>query len=78
MEYQLAKTERKAAREALRRDQRAAAGAEYLCGLVFPEKHLQERIYSIIPFLARHGMGLIDTLAEGLSLECRDHRVVVV
>lgn len=78
VEYQLAKTERKAAREALRRDQRAAAGAEYLCGLVFPEKHLQERIYSIIPFLARHGMGLIDTLAEGLSLECRDHRVVVV
>jgi uncharacterized protein YllA (UPF0747 family) len=77
VEYQFAKIERKAAREALRRDQRASSDAAYLCGLVFPEKHLQERLYSIVPFLARHGTGLIDMLADGLTLECRDHRVVV-
>ena len=77
MAFQLAKVERKAAREALRRDQRASADAAYLCGLVFPEKHLQERLYSIIPFLARHWPDLVGVLAEGLSPECLDHRILV-
>jgi bacillithiol synthase len=77
MEYQLAKVERKAAREALRRDARASAEAAYLCGLVYPEKHLQERLYSIIPFLARHGTDLVGTLADGLTPECLDHRILV-
>jgi bacillithiol biosynthesis cysteine-adding enzyme BshC len=78
IDYQLAKTGHKAARQALRRDERASAEAAYLCGLVFPEKHLQERLYSILPFVARHGPGLIDTLGDRLPLECRDHRVLVV
>jgi uncharacterized protein YllA (UPF0747 family) len=78
IEYQLAKIERKTAREALRRDQRISADAAYLSGLVFPEKHLQERLYSILPFLARHGLDLMPALAESLSLECRDHRVLVI
>ena len=78
MEYQLAKIERKAAREALRRDQRTSLDADALCGLLFPEKHLQERLYSIVPFLARHGTDLIGNLAEGLPLECPDHRILLV
>jgi uncharacterized protein YllA (UPF0747 family) len=75
--YQLAKTERKAAREALKRDQRAGAEAGYLSGLVYPDKHLQERLYSILPFLAQHGMPLIDTLYEHVRLDCPDHKVLV-
>jgi uncharacterized protein YllA (UPF0747 family) len=75
--YQLAKTERKAAREALKRDQRAEAEAGYLSGLVYPDKHLQERLYSILPFLAQHGMPLIDTLYEHVRLDCPDHKVLV-
>lgn len=78
MDYQLAKSGRKTAREALRRDQRASAEAASACRLVFPEKHLQERLYSILPFLARYGPGLIGLLADRLSLDCRDHRVLVV
>ncbi len=79
MEYQLAKTERKAAREALRRDRRAAEDTEYAVGLVFPEKHLQERLYSVVPFLARHGADLIGTIAEQLfCCDCPDHRVLPV
>jgi bacillithiol biosynthesis cysteine-adding enzyme BshC len=78
IEYQLAKTERKAARAALRRDERASAEASYLNGLVFPRKHPQERLYSIVPFLARHGLDLIDRLAEDVRLDCPDHRILVV
>ena len=76
--HQLSKMEQKTARETLRRNERAAADAQYMAGLVFPEKHLQERYYSILPFIAKHGPGLIDTLYEHVSLDCPDHKVLVV
>ncbi len=76
--YQLGKMEAKAGREALRRDARASADASSLYGLLYPERHLQERLYSILPFLARHGWDLIDHLYEGVQLDCPDHRLMVV
>jgi bacillithiol synthase len=77
--HQLSKIASKAARETLNRNQRAAADASYMSGLIFPNKHLQERYYSILPFLARHGVGdLMDTLYHHVRLECPDHQVLVV
>jgi bacillithiol biosynthesis cysteine-adding enzyme BshC len=76
--YQLSKIERKAARESLRRDERATEESRFLSGLIYPEKHLQERFYSILPFLAKHGLGLLDTLYESVSLECPDHKILAV
>jgi len=64
IDWQLAKIERKAAREALRRNERAAGDAAWLNGLIYPARHLQERFYSILPFLARYGPGLIERLAR--------------
>jgi bacillithiol biosynthesis cysteine-adding enzyme BshC len=77
MLYQLSKIERKTAREALKRNQRAGEEASYMSGLIFPEKHLQERLYSILPFIAQHGLELLDTLYEHVNLECPDHKVLV-
>jgi uncharacterized protein YllA (UPF0747 family) len=78
MLYQLAKMERKIGREIMARDARAALDAAYLSGLVYPQRHLQERLYSILPFLAKHGTGLIDDLYECLNLDCPDHQLAVV
>ncbi len=78
IEYQLAKMQDKTARQMLRRDERAQAEAAYLTNLIYPQKHLQERFYSILPFLARHGSGLLDTLYENVHLDCPDHKVVAV
>ena len=78
MLYQLSKIERKTARETLRRNQRATEDASYMCGLLFPEKHLQERFYSILPFIAKHGPELIDTLYQQVNLDCPDHRVLLI
>jgi len=39
---------------------------------------LQERVYSFLPFLARHGFELIDQVYQTIELECADHRVMVV
>ena len=76
--YQLGKMERKIGRETLSRDAKASRDAAYLNGLIYPEKHLQERLYSILPFLAKHGLELIPQLYEQVRLDCPDHRLVVV
>ena len=78
MLYQLTKMEHKIGRETMARDARVARDAAYLSGLVFPERHLQERLYSILPFLAKHGMGLIGDLYDCLNLGCPDHQLAVV
>ena len=62
----------------MNRNQRADEDASYMSDLIYPEKHLQERFYSILPFLAKHGPGLIDTLYERIHLDCPDHKVLVV
>jgi bacillithiol biosynthesis cysteine-adding enzyme BshC len=76
--YQMEKMARKAGREALRRDERAAADASYLYGLVFPERTLQERLYSMLPFLAKHGPDLLDSIYGAIDLDCPDHRLMTV
>ena len=78
IQYQLGKIERKTGREALRRDDRAARDASSLYGLLFPEHNLQERVYSILPFLAKHGLDLTGHIYEAIQLDCPDHRVMVV
>jgi uncharacterized protein YllA (UPF0747 family) len=76
--YQLAKIEAKTAREALRRDARANADAAHLFHRIYPNKHLQERYYSILPFLAEHGMGLIPQIRDAVHLDCPDHTVLAL
>lgn len=71
--YQLQKLQRKTARETLRRDEKAASDAEYLMNLVYPHKHLQERLYSIVPFLAKYGLDLPQRLYAEAQLSCPDH-----
>jgi uncharacterized protein YllA (UPF0747 family) len=78
IEYQMSKMERKIGREAMRRDERASRDAAYLCNLIYPHKHLQERLYSIVPFLAKHGLDLVDRIYENIQLDCPDHRLLTV
>jgi bacillithiol synthase len=76
--YQFSRIEGKTGREAMRRDQRAVHDAASLYGLIYPERHLQERLYSILPFLAKHGFDLIEHLYGTIELDCADHRLMVV
>jgi uncharacterized protein YllA (UPF0747 family) len=78
IDYQMSKIERKIGREALRRDERVSRDASYLCDLIYPNKHLQERLYSIVPFLARHGLDLVDRIYENIQLDCPDHRLLTI
>lgn len=78
IEYQVSKISRKTAAQMLARDERASRDASDMSGLVFPEKHLQERFYSIIPFVAKFGPGLIDEIYSAIRIECADHQFAVV
>ena len=71
--YQFGKLERKIARETMRRDEHASKDAEYLVNLVYPQRHLQERFFSILPFLAKHGPDLPQQLLAEIQLSCADH-----
>ena len=76
--YQVDKLAGKTARETMRRDQRAVRDADYLLNLIYPQQHLQERFYSIVPFLARYGWDLPERLYEQTQLSCPDHMVRVL
>lgn len=76
--HHLAKIRAKTARESLRRDARAASDAAYLAALFSPHGHLQERFYSILPFLAMHGPDLVGKLYEAIHTDCPDHHVLYV
>jgi bacillithiol synthase len=78
MLYQLSKMEKKTAREALRRDERASAEAQYLSNQLFPEQHPQERFLSILPFVAQYGSELIEALVAHSCLDCMDHHLLYV
>src|SRR5574340_68808 len=73
--YQIARMERRVGREAMLRDERAGREADYLYGLIYPERHLQERLYGILPFLAAHGPGLVERLYDNVRLDCPDHQL---
>jgi bacillithiol biosynthesis cysteine-adding enzyme BshC len=76
--HQMDKIARKAGREEMRREERAARDAKSLYGLVYPERHLQERLYSMLPLVAQHGPDLIQTIYDAIELDCPDHRLMVV
>lgn len=75
MLYQVEKLSQKTAGEIMRRDERAAQDATYLMNLIYPHGHLQERFYSIVPFLAKHGLDLPSRLLAQTQLACPDHMV---
>jgi bacillithiol biosynthesis cysteine-adding enzyme BshC len=78
IEFQTAKIAKKTAAEIMRRDARAGQSAAALHGLLFPEDHPQERLHSIMPFIATFGSGLIADLFDHVKVECPDHQFAVL
>ena len=78
IEYQAAKIARKTEAQMLLKDEQAQRDTSALHGLIFPEDHLQERLYSIVPFLAKFGPGLVSEIYEHVRVECPDHQFATV
>jgi bacillithiol biosynthesis cysteine-adding enzyme BshC len=75
--FQFEKIRAKAAREGLRRDSRARQEAAYLSQTLFPQDALQERVYCVLPFLAAHGLDLVDRIYQAINPDCHDHQVLM-
>jgi bacillithiol synthase len=73
--YQLEKVARKTEAETFRRDQQAMRASSRLANAIYPHQHLQERMYTILPFVAQHGPDLISRLYKAAQLDCPDHMV---
>jgi len=71
--HQFGKMHGKVGRALMARDERAKSDASWLYNSLYPQKHLQERFYSIVPFLAQHGLDLVDRLHEHVHTDCPDH-----
>ena len=78
MLYQFGKIQATVAREGLRRDSRALDEAAHLSNLIYPNNTLQERTYSVLPFLARYGPEFIDRIYQAINPDCHDHQVLVI
>lgn len=77
MQYQLSHLERRAAAAVQHRSNQVERDALRLENSLFPEKILQERLYSGISLLARFGMPLLDQLYQQIPLDSGDHQVIV-
>ncbi len=74
--YQLEKMRAKAARESLRRDERAASEAHRLGQWLYPNRGLQERTLCYPALAAQFGPGLVESIYSDIAPECPDHQVL--
>jgi uncharacterized protein YllA (UPF0747 family) len=78
IEHQAGKIARKTAAQMLAKDEQARRDSVSLHGLVFPENHLQERLYSFLPLMAKFGPDLVAEIYTHVKTECPDHQFAVV
>ena len=78
MQYQLSTLERKAAQSAQNRTDQVERDALRLENALYPQKALQERVYSGINYLARYGPSLLEEIYSQISPQCSNHQVALL
>lgn len=73
--FQLQKLRAKTARARDLRDGVLTRHEKIIRDALYPSNHLQERALSLLPFLARHGMELLDTLARHAGIGSPAHQI---
>lgn len=73
--YQLQKLRAKTGRARDLRDRILTRHEEIIRDALYPSNHLQERALSLLPFLARHGTDLLDTLARHAGIGTPAHQI---
>ncbi|HHM23871.1 MAG TPA: bacillithiol biosynthesis cysteine-adding enzyme BshC, partial [Bacteroidetes bacterium] len=68
--------EKKLTQAAKKRNEILRVQVEKLLNLVFPLGKPQERVYGILPYLARYGLGLVDALFSHTDIFATEHQVV--
>ncbi|MGA2533601.1 MAG: bacillithiol biosynthesis cysteine-adding enzyme BshC [Candidatus Aminicenantales bacterium] len=45
---------------------------------LFPNRHLQERVFNIVPYLIKYGAAFIDKLDQAIDIDRTDHQLLVM
>ncbi len=75
--YQLDKIQSKVSREALRRSETSQLHAAKLADSLYPTDNLQERVYGVLPFLAKYGLSFVDRVLDAIEPGFADHKVLI-
>jgi bacillithiol biosynthesis cysteine-adding enzyme BshC len=75
--HQLGAVRKKLLQARRARDRTLRRRAIRLGDAIYPQGHLQERVTNIVPFLARHGTGLIERL-DALQIDPWQHQVITL
>ncbi len=78
IEHQLGKARSKVRLEALRRSETARRQAARLAGFLYPDGHVQERLYSVLAFVAKFGPAFVDRVRAATESGCPDHKVLEI
>ena len=76
MLYQINNLRSRAARAELRHSEVIQRHAEFISNSLYPGKELQERSFSGIYFLAKHGRELMNGLLDAMHPDCLDHQII--
>jgi len=45
---------------------------------LYPNGHLQERVFNIVPYLLKYGPAFVDKLGEAIDLDAHDHQILTM
>ncbi len=74
--YQLEKIDAKVSREALRRDAMARLHARSLADWIYPTGNMQERVHSVLPFVAKFGTSFVERVKKAIRPGSGEHVVL--
>jgi uncharacterized protein YllA (UPF0747 family) len=77
MQHQLRAVKKKLLQAQRARHEILQQRALRISGQLYPDGHLQERRLNIVPFLARHGLGLVGRL-DALDIEPWEHQAITL
>jgi uncharacterized protein YllA (UPF0747 family) len=70
------KLERKIEQEMRRRERRREVSLRRIADALYPTGSPQERVYAILPYIARYGVGLFDAVLDTIDVTNPDHRAL--
>jgi bacillithiol synthase len=70
--------ERKIRQAAARRNETAARQLRKAADDIYPNQHLQERVFNIVPYLIKYGYAFLEKLDRAVAIDEHDHQVLLM
>ena len=78
MDQQLRFLEKKIVRAAKKRNNIEVGQIRKAGDYLYPNGHLQERVFNIVPYLLKYGPAFVDKLDEAIDLDAHDHQMLTI